>query len=63
MNESKLKKLKQVSIGISTAASMSNKFKILLFDAILVLDCRHCDNVFYFYLLHQHFFQNKKSGF
>ena len=62
MKESKLKQLEQVSIGTSTETSMSNKYKILLLDAILTLDCR-CDNVHYFYLLHQHFFQNKKLGF
>ena len=64
MNESKLKKLKQVSIGIFTAISMSNNFKIFLLDDILALDnVLLCDNVRYFYLLYQHFFQNRKSGF
>ena len=62
MTKSKLKKLKQVLIGISTATFMSNKFKILLLDIIFALDCR-CDNVCYFYLLHHHFKQNKKPGF
>ena len=61
MKKLKLKKLKQVSMGIFTATSMSNKLKILLLDAILALDCR-CNNVCYFYLLHQLFFQNKETG-
>ena len=39
MNESKLKNLRQVSIIISTAISVSNKFNILLLDAILALEC------------------------
>ena len=55
MNKSKLKKLKQVSIEISTATFMSNKFKILLLDAILALDFR-CDNLCYFYLLYRRLF-------
>ena len=63
MNERfKLGKLKHMLIGISTTTSISNKFKILLLNAILALDCRS-DNVCYFYLLHQHFFRNKKPGF
>ena len=53
---------KHVLIGISTATFISNKFKILLLNVILALDCRG-DNVCYFYLLHQHFFQNKNPGF
>ena len=44
----KIEKLKPVSIGISTATI---KFKILLLDANLPLDCR-CNNVCYFHLLH-----------
>ena len=39
MNESKLKNLRQVSIIISTVTSVSNKFNILLLDAISALDC------------------------
>ena len=39
MNKSKFKKLKQVLIGIYTATFMINKFKVLLLDAILDLDC------------------------
>lgn len=46
MKESKLKKLKLVSIGFSTATSMSNTFKILSLGAILPLDC-HCDKVLF----------------
>ena len=57
----KIEKTQTGLIGISTAIFMSNKFNILL-DAILALDC-HRDNVCYFYLFHQHFFQNKKPNF
>ena len=46
MKESKLKKLKQVSIGFSTATSTSNIFKILLLGAILPLYC-HCEKVLF----------------
>ena len=33
-----------------------------MLDAIFALDCR-CDNVCYFYFLHQHFLQSKKPAF
>ena len=39
MNESKQENLRQVSIIVSTATSVSKKFNILLLDAILALDC------------------------
>ena len=62
MNESKLKKLKQVLIALSTATFMSNKFKNLLLDPILTLDCC-CDNMCYFYFLNKKFLENKKPSF